>query len=251
MGKGVALVLAFALRGMEMKKFLATGFVVLLVSSLTTPVSAWEFELSGGMNWTYEYYTQRGHQGFFGPYDVDRSSIMPNLNYWWSGSRLAQNIVTGADASRSYLYVTFDPTLKINSAIRLKGRYRVGQWANPQDGYYFTQDSPGTDNAMSEGQWTMFWATALTPWGTFGIGKRPWKFGTGLQYDGSDGLSTESVMLNTPYGPFDIGIGFYPHRPARSGQTITVDPYDLVALPYFNHADKSGQLIRDVLAYVV
>jgi hypothetical protein len=49
----------------------------------------------------------------------------------------------------------------------------------------------------------------------------------------------------------DIGIGFYPHKPARFGQTITIDPYDLVLAPYFNHADKSGALIKDLVAYVV
>ena len=77
-----------------------------------------------------------------------------------------------------------------------------------------------------------------------------------MQYDGGDGLTTESLVLNAPYGPLDIGIGFYPHRPARRGQTITIDPYDLLVLGffgtgYFNHADKSGVLGMDLVAYVV
>ena len=74
-----------------------------------------------------------------------------------------------------------------------------------------------------------------------------------------DGLTTESLVLNAPYGPLDIGIGFYPHRPARRGQTITIDPYDLLVIEpltasrrgYFNHADKSGVLSTDLVAYVV
>ncbi len=239
---------------MSRTKKLAVGLALLvLVPVLAAPALGWEFEMTGSMNWAYEYYSQQGQNGFFGRYNVDNGNTptTANLNYWWNGARLAQNIVTGEDASRSYFYVIMDPTVKINQAVKMRGRYRLGQWNVPQASYYFTQDAPGTDNALSEGQWTQFWATAQVPWGVLGIGKRPWKFGTGLQYDGSDGLSTESVLLNAPYGPLDIGIGFYPHRPAHKGATITVDPYDLVAPQYFNHADKSGGLIRDVLAYVM
>ena len=51
-----------------------------------------------------------------------------------------------------------------------------------------------------------------------------------------DGLTTESVVLSAPYGPLDIGIGFYPHRPVHTtggppfgfDPGLVVDPYDLV-----------------------
>jgi hypothetical protein len=232
--------------------FIAAGCLA-WIALLGSPSLGWEFGMTGSMNWYTEYYTQAGDKGFFGPYNVDNGFLTTtaNLNYWWNGARLAQNLVTGADASRSYFYVLIEPTVTINPAVKLRGRYRLGQWNNPQASYYYTQDSPGTDNALSEGQWTMFWGTAVLPWGSLGIGKRPWKFGTGLQYDGTDGLTTESVVLSAPYGPLDIGVAFYPHRPARRGATITVDPYDLVAPQYFNHADKSGALGTDVLLYTV
>ncbi|MBI4962690.1 MAG: hypothetical protein HY913_05375 [Desulfomonile tiedjei] len=235
-------------------RFLFTALTVgLCLSMFAFPAFAWEFGMTGTMNWYYEFYNQRGSNGFFGPYNVDNGAgtTTANLNYWWNGARLSQNLVTGQDAAKSYFFVLLEPEIKINPAVRLKGRYRLGQYGIPQASYYYTWDSPGTDNALSEGQWTMFWATASTPWGTLGVGKRQWKFGTGLQYDGSDGLTTESLVLNAPYGPLDIGIGFYPHRPARPGATIPIDPYDLVVAPYFNHADKSGGLIKDLLAYVV
>ena len=245
-----------------MRKFCVLAIAIALFLGATwgaTPASAWEFQMSGSMTWLYEDYTQRGSQGFFGPYNVDAGvgTGAANLNYWWNGARLSQNLVTGSDASKAYYYVVIEPEIKINPAVKLKGRYRLGQWNNPQASYYNTQDSPGTDNALSEGQWTMFWGTAVLPWGTIGVGKRQWKFGTGLQYDGGDGLTTESLVLNVPYGPLDIGIGFYPHRPARRGQTITIDPYDLLVSSvfsgtgYFNHADKSGVLGTDLVGYVV
>ena len=252
---------ANAIGGRIMRKFCVLAIAIALFFGATwgaTPASAWEFQMSGSMTWLYEYYTQRGSQGFFGPYNVDAGvgTATANLNYWWNGSRLSQNIVSGADASKAYFYVVLEPEVKINPAVKLKGRYRLGQYGVPQASYYYTQDSPGTDNALSEGQWTMFWGTAVLPWGTIGVGKRQWKFGTGLQYDGSDGLTTESLVLNAPYGPLDIGIGFYPHRPAKRGQTITIDPYDLVlqgnfGAGYFNHADKSGVLSTDLVAYAV
>ena len=94
------------------------------------------------------------------------------------------------------------------------------------------------------------------PWGTLGVGKRPWKFGTGLQYDGSDGLTTESLVLAAPLGPLDMGIAFYPHRPARRVFNIPtlaapLDPYDLAVAQYFNHADKNGAHAADLMAFVV
>ena len=101
------------------------------------------------------------------------------------GHIIAQNLATGAAAGGVYFYVIMDPVLTINPAINLKGRYRLGQWNNPQTGYYNTWDAPGAFNGFSEGQWTMFWAQVSLPWGTLGVGKRPWIFGNGLQYDGN------------------------------------------------------------------
>jgi len=231
-----------------------------LIPVMAGPSPAWELQLTGTMSWTYEYYYQMGSQGFFGPYNVDNGvgTTTANLNFWWNGARLAQNLVTGASANKSYFYVVLDPAIKINPAISLKGRYRLGQWNNPQASYYYTWDAPGTDNGFSEGQWTMFWATASLPWGTLGVGKRPWRFGTGLQYDGGDGLTTESLVLAAPMGPLDIGIAFYPHRPVRSTgggppetSAFVIDPYDLAVAQYFNHADASGAHSWDLMAFVV
>jgi hypothetical protein len=241
------------------------AFVVLMclafIPVLTAPSFGWEFKLTGSLNWYYEYYNQMGSRGFFGEYNIDNGAgtKTANLNYWWEGPHLAQHLATGASAGGAYFYVQMDPTLVINPAINLKGRYRLGQWNNPNTGYYNTWDAPGTFNAFSEGQWTLFWATASLPWGTLGVGKRPWIFGTGLQYDGTDGLTTESVVLSAPYGPLDIGIGFYPHRlvhptggpPVGFDLGLVIDPYDLAVPAYFNIGDKSGSHIGDLLAFVV
>jgi hypothetical protein len=234
------------------------AFMAVCVCVLPAPASAWQFEMTGGLNWAYEWYHQQGAQGLFGPYNVDNgaATATANLNFWWNGNRIVpQGIVTGSNAAISYMYMIMEPTVKINEAIKLKGRYRLAQYGNPYASYYWTGSSPGTDNAFTEGQWTMFWATAVMPWGSLSLGKRPWKFGNALQYDGTDGLTTESVVLSAPLGPLDIGVAFYPFRyagPSQAPPGTRGDPFDLVGVtPYFNEADRSGAMSRDALAFVV
>jgi hypothetical protein len=238
------------------------------------PAQAWEFELAGSFNWTYEWYSQQGAKGFFGPYNVDNggTSRAANLNFW-NGGQFDTNITTSAQAKWSYFNVVFEPTIKINPAINIKGRYRLGTYGDPAASDYHTQDAPGTSFAFSEGQWTLFWVTAQTPIGVFGIGKRPWTFGNALQYDGDDAASTESLALTAPYGPFDIGIAFYPYRFAGSSSIREVvdnrvalgdnfNPYTIAVYPgqpngvnpprqYFSRADGSGSFSKDLLAYIV
>jgi hypothetical protein len=108
-----------------------------------------------------------------------------NLNFW-NGGQFDTNFVTGSSSGWSYFNVEFEPEIKVNQAIRMRGFYQLGTWGDPAATDYITQDAPGSKNAFSEGQWTQFWLTVNTPWGVFGVGKRPWKFGIGLQYDGSD-----------------------------------------------------------------
>jgi hypothetical protein len=247
---------------MRRAKLFLTAMVCLVFVLLTAaPSPAWEFKMTGSLNWYYEFYNQMGSRGFFGQYNIDNGAgtTTGNLNFWWEGPHIAQHLATGASAGGAYFYVHMDPTLIINPAINLKGRYRLGQWNNPNFGFYNTWDAPGSFNAFSEGQWSLFWATVSLPWGTLGVGKRPWTFGTGLQYDGTDGLTTESVVLSAPYGPLDIGIGFYPLRPVHPtggppfgfDPGLVIDPYDLTVPAYFNIGDKSGSHNFDMLAFVV
>ncbi len=216
-----------------------------------TEAPGWELDMSGSMRWAYEWYQQLGSKGFFGPYDLDRgaNTTTANLNFW-DGGQFDTNIVTSADSGWSYFSVTLDPTVKINQAIRLKARLRLAEYGNPHASNYYTEESPGTNNAFSEGQWTLFWATAQTPWGTFGVGKRPWQFGNGLQYDGADALTTESVVLVVPYGPLDIGFGFYPYRYAGLQGILPEDPLDLQISRYFSRADRSGSFSKDILSFL-
>ena len=81
----------------------------------------------------------------------------------------------------------------------------------------------------------MFWARFRYLGGPWESGKDLGYLGTGLQYDGTDGLTTESLVLSAPMGPWTSGLGFYPHRPVERGVEYpplfdpgsVLDPYDL------------------------
>lgn len=247
---------------MQKHSFIVSIVLCILINLLSvTGANAWEFGLKGSFNWTYEWYDQTGHQGFFGRFNVDNgaSTRTQNLNFW-NGGQFDTNLVTGSSSGWSYFNVEFEPEIKINPAIRMRALYRLGTWRDPATSDYHTEDAPGTTNAFSEGQWTQFWLTANTPWGVFGVGKRPWTFGTALQYDGSDAATTESIVLVAPYGPFDFGIGFYPYRFVGSSSIEYGDPYDLPSYPiddnrtapgeYFSRADRSGSFSKDFLLFM-
>jgi hypothetical protein len=81
--------------------------------------------------------------------------------------------------------------------------------------------------------------TAQTPWGILIAGKRPFSFGIGAQYDGSQ-ASSESFGVVAPYGPFRIGMVIYPWRGqtwVNSGNgpqiisTVTAAPFNNGAQP--------------------
>lgn len=249
------------------------GIAALLMVAFSGSAYAWEFAMKGSFNWTHEWYNQTGSQGFFGTYNIDRGATtngrLANLNFW-NGGQFDTNFVTGSNAGWSYFNVEFEPEIKINPAIKIKGLYRLGTYGDPATSDYQTQNAPGAGNAFSEGQWTQFWVTSNLPWGVFTVGKRPWQFGNALQYDGADAATTESLALVAPFGPLDMGIAYYPYRYAGSSgiwaisgrnstQSAYGDPYDLplyptggdpVSMEYYSRADRSGSFSKDFLGFV-
>ena len=241
------------------------GFVLLH----TSVAYSWSLDLTGNFSWTHEFYNQTGHNGFFGPYDVDMGTNTKvfNLNFW-NGGQFDTNLVTGSTSGWSYFNVSFDPRIIINSALKMQARFRLGTYGDPWNTNYNTFDAPGVKNAFSDAQFTLFWLTAVTPVGTLTAGKRPWKFGMGLQYDGEDAATTESVALVVPYGPFDIGVGYYPYTFVGTSSVplygLYFDPYDIPVYrydddvtvhrtqlrQYFSRADGRGSLASDFLAFL-
>ncbi|AFM24563.1 hypothetical protein [Desulfomonile tiedjei] len=215
---------------------------------------AWEFKMGGAFTSTYEYYSQQGSNGFFGRANVDRSAgtagtlgLKPgdfaSLN-GWVGKR-AKDLVTGTDSSQQYPILQIFPEIRINPAIRFRGKYRLGNYGDPNASDYFTNTRPGVDVATSDGQWTLWWITAQTPWGTIVFGKRPEEFGTGLQYDGSHNATGEGMLLVSDNGPLRIALAFQPFWQEAANQRL-----GLSSSPYYNLLDKSGVRQQSTRAFM-
>lgn len=263
--------------------FVALSLLMCVVVSATTDSIAWEFRLNGLMEYKYEYYSQNGTRGFFGPYDVDKEfgALRDKSSNAWLGIETwatlfhgkHPGVVTGSDAAHASLKIELLPEIRITPALRLFGKYRIDSnnssnadmydydWPEIGPGLnsqYLIGLIPGRNNAMGFGEWTMFWMSARTPWGTVSIGKKPFEKGCGLLFNAED-ATEQSILLEVPYGPIRVGIGFYP---MTLGQ---VDFFDLMRrnqeiyeelgeeiLDYYGDTpgwDKSGQPNKG-LAYV-
>ena len=176
---------------------------VVLTPSLT---QAYEFNLAASSTYSYLNFSQRGSNGFFGPFNQDNSSgtttalsYPPNTAYQspvagayapingWLGTQV-NDLVSGSNASKSSTSVSFFPVLKANQAIRIGGVYRAG---NVDTGTF-----PGATVSFANGEWLQFWTTLELPWGILSFGKRSFGFGTGLQYDSGD--RTDCLLYTSP-----------------------------------------------------
>ncbi len=205
-----------------MKKILTTLLAGLLIAAVAAPASALEFGLQGTWLWGYDYVSQAGRAGFFGPYDfATPGSVLVNpvfskvnsLNAW-VGARTINGIqyglVTGADAALQWSRMELNPEIRLNKAVRLRAAYQIGSGTN-EYGLYANSAAFGAWNPIASGTWTQWWMTAQTPWGILIGGKRPFAWGMGAQYDGTS-CTSESFGVVAPYGPLRIGILIYPWR---------------------------------------
>ncbi len=229
------------------------------VCLMVTQSFAWEFSLEGELNWKNRYVQQLGSKGFFGKYDLDNSSTpgdFASVNGWVGGK--LEDLVSSSGAAEQRMEVNALPEFRINPAIRLRGEYRIGSYGDPVASAYVNSTSPGVQVAISEGQWTMWWLSAHTPWGMLVAGKRPFNFGCGLQYNGAEDLTSESLLWVAPTGPFRVGLGFYPWRrqpdnPFRQDQPnnsfpLTAD--DPRVNPYYNSGDFNALLNVSPMAFI-
>jgi hypothetical protein len=222
-------------------KWIAFAGLVTILSLSWSTADAWEFSMSGSFSTTYEYYSEQGTDGFFGRHNVDGSTgvggLAPgdyaSLNAWVGAQ--VEHLVSGSDASRQYFNLDLAPQFRLNKALRFRGTYRLGDYGDPDASDYIANTRPGTDVATSDGQWTMWWLTAQTPWGIIAVGKRPMTWGCGLQYNGESNVTTEGVALVSSYGPFRFSYGFRPYFQQPPNPRIGRADF-----PYYNIFDKNG-----------
>ncbi len=207
------------------KIFMRAAFSA-LVCLLVSPVSAWEFSMAGTFKWEFYQFAQLGANGFFGPFDQDSSTVGGTVNLaarnGWLGHEITgDNLASGSDAAANYIYATIYPKVKLNEAISLEGSYRIGSWANPfpdtslgqlNFSRYLNTQAYGRDRSFSPGYWNTLFVTAQLPWGVLNIGKMVLPFGAGFFLDGADETTAEALTLIAPFGPYAIGLYYYPWR---------------------------------------
>ncbi len=242
--------------------------------AIAVPASAWEFSMDGAFTWEFDYRSQGGASGFFGPYDQDVGSgiLGTGAGFFapingWLGEHAGTNggFVSGSDASWNVFYMSTNMEVKFNPAIRVRGNYYIGEWA-PQTAPDFIPNIDfgsgnlvasqalnnrwsGIQRSFSPGYWNTLWLTAELPWAVLTIGKRKSTFGMGLYNNGEESRSSESFSLTVPYGPLRLAMSFYPSRrgatsnnysPAVAGTGGTANP------PTIPPANSSGYYNRDL-----
>jgi hypothetical protein len=207
---------------------------------------AYEFSMDAAFNYIYQYYGQQGSQGFFGPFNIDRSQgtagigLKPgdfaSVNAWVGRQigRSGNDFAAGSDAVKHYMNLEFFPSFRINPALWFRGKWRVGNYGDPTNSDYLTNTRPGVNVATSDSQWTMWWLNAQTPWGIIGFGKRTEAFGLGIQ-NSEYNNTTEGLGLDANYGPFRFNFAVRPWWIGAPNPLLKQTEF-----PYYNISDRDG-----------
>jgi hypothetical protein len=218
--------------------WLLAAVLGLSISLLAAPAGAWEFLMDGAFTWEWDYRSQGGNSGFFGPYDQDAGAGagLPAAGFYaplngWFGEQ-ANNFVSGHDAAWNVIYMSTNMEIRLNPAVRVRGNYYIGEWQQSFSTDFTTNTDigfgelvasqelnskySGIQRSFSPGYWNTLWMTAELPWGVVALGKRKSTFGMGMYYNGEESRSSESLALVVPYGPLRLSISFYPARRATA-----------------------------------
>jgi len=213
---------------------------VLLIAAVTAPALAWEFAMTGEMEWRYRYFARQGSADLFGQVSLNGATGLPDQQALGLAGPVANTVLVQgfsakqADAQTNDTRVWLFPEIRINPAIRMRGEYWVtgtnlrgvydGTGINtssqPPDnwvtntgynGWFFNAaNMPGnstTPSGMTVGLWEKWWATAQSPWGIIAFGRRPFAFGLGWSTLHEKDANTESIIIVAPYGPMTFILG--------------------------------------------
>jgi hypothetical protein len=199
-----------------------------------------------------------------GPHDIDASPAndRQQINFWpgLNAPEAPNRTVSGSDAGRQTQWAELHPEIKINRAIKWRALVHLGRWdfgdANATGpGMLSDSEYP---NSRRRGVWRSmtpfyvnYWRMKVKlPWDNLSIGKRPSGFGIGLMNSGkyhilkTSNSTSNSVSLTAPYGPFLIGISFYPNRRGSEGYYNDIDRTNIRWANFaYGAAYRSGDLI--------
>lgn len=147
----------------------------------------------------------------------------------------------GSDATYADQRISFNPTIRVNNAIRVHGVYTIGglrqafaqrrvdaagefsPGAPPFERYYMLNTGQGAYLTGAIGSWEQMRATIQLPVGLISIGKKDFVFGNGAVF--AQNYPTDSFMFVVPYGPFRFLLGTYP---GHSNGAPGTSSYDVV-----------------------
>ncbi len=223
-----------------MKRFLTILLGVLLIAAITAPALAWEFAMTGEMEWRFRYFARQGSGDLFGSTSLNAVTGLPDQSALGLAGPVANTVLVqgfsakNADARTNETRVWLYPEIRINPAVRMRGEYWVtgtnlrglydgtgingtvtpgDNWVSNlgYNGWFFNAESmPGnstTPSGMSVGVWEKWWATAQSPWGIIAFGRRPFAFGLGWSTLHEKDANTESIIIVAPYGPLTFIVG--------------------------------------------
>lgn len=236
-----------------MRKLWLGILATLLVVVFVAPSFAWEFSMTGEFQWRQQYLSRMGNNDIFGDASV-QDALMTNLAadgrfIGFAGPSIytiaVGNVGVPAQANRDSgagisiirggystygdaawigdQRLTFNPSIRVNNAIRISGIYTVGGIRNkflqngvnnnahgaanlggvgipPFERYGTLSEAASAYNTVAVGSWEQVRATIQVPWGTIAIGHRDFPFGTGYSF--SQNNATSSTLIVVPYGPF-------------------------------------------------
>ena len=114
-----------------MKRFFTIMLGVLLIAAVTAPALAWEFAMTGEMEWRYRYFARQGSADLFGQVSLNAATGLPDQQALGLAGPVANTVLVQgfsakqADAQTNETRVWLYPEIRINPAVRMRGEYWV------------------------------------------------------------------------------------------------------------------------------
>ena len=114
-----------------MKRFFTIMLGVLLIAAVTAPALAWEFAMTGEMEWRYRYFARQGSADLFGQISLNGVTGLPDQAALGLAGPVDNTVLVQgfsakqADAQTNETRVWLYPEIRINPAVRMRGEYWV------------------------------------------------------------------------------------------------------------------------------
>ncbi len=252
-----------------MKRLWFVSLAMVFIVSLASVVLAWEYTMTGEVEWRYRYWTRTGNDDIFG--HMDGSDVYLGVNHLLTfpttgisnvGSStfgvIAGENRYGADMSLLDYRMTVFPLLKINPAIDVAASLNLTSLGIYSAGNPYMPFQPTTITVPAGG-------------GTFAVGGGAPGFVNSLYVPINDEMAASNIpntyvtlqwlnaIIRTPWVDFSlgyknstIGMGLWKHKYVRPSTsfafTATYGPLKITFAPYFQRNRSTWALNSSILS---